>query len=147
MFIREVGREVKNCAVKVFEVESSLYSVNVVHNCVHIMLTHRHTLTAALCSRLTQKSHFTLVRSHCSCTSHGIVFNASRNLDGTGAWSQTTASGNVPCLSRSRCVVLVISKHGRVAGSQLMELAAKNIVLTQRLGAMEYTNTNSTAIF
>ena len=43
--------------------------------------THRHMLTAALCSRLTTKSHHTLVRLPCSCTSHGIVLNASRNLE------------------------------------------------------------------
>ena len=31
------------------------------------------------------KRHHTRVRSHCSCTSRGIVLNASRNLDGSGA--------------------------------------------------------------
>ena len=50
-------------------------------NCAHVIMTHRHMLTAAPCSRLATKSHHALVRSHCSCTSHGIVLNASRNLE------------------------------------------------------------------
>ena len=74
-------------------------------------------LTASLCSRLSTKSHQTTVGSHCSCTSHGLVLNASRNLDGSGAWSQTTTSGKVSGLSRSRGVVCVISKHGGFAGT------------------------------
>ena len=84
-------------------------------------LTHRDMLTSALCSRLTTKSHHTLVRLHCSCTSHGIVLDASRNLDGRGAWSQTTASGNVSCRSH----------HGMLAGS------VDGTELTQRLSAAE----------
>ena len=45
--------------------------------CAH----HDDTSTHVDCSaRLTTKSHHTLVRLHCSCTSHGIVLNASRNL-------------------------------------------------------------------
>ena len=52
----------------------SWYSVHFLHNCVRTMVTHRHLLTAALCSRLTDKSHHTCVRSHCSCAStwHGV---------------------------------------------------------------------------
>ena len=97
--------------------EYFLYSVHVHHKCVHIKMTHRHMLTAAPCSRLTKKSHHTLLRSHCSCTLHGIMLNAFRNLDGSGAWSQTAASGNVHCLSRPRDGFWVSSKYGRLARS------------------------------
>ena len=55
-----------------------MYSVHFFHICVHIMMTHRHMLTAALCSRPTEKNHHTLVRSHCSCTSHDIVLNVAK---------------------------------------------------------------------
>ena len=110
------------------------------------MMAHRHMSTAAPCSRLTQKSHHTLVRPHCSYTSHGIVLNASRNLDGNGAWSQTAASGNVPCLCRSRGAVLIISKHGRVAGSVDGTCCEEHRVdaETRVGGSSEYTATNST---
>ena len=46
-----------------------------------ITMTHRHFLTVALCSRLTERSRHTLVRSHCSCASQGIVLNVSRNWE------------------------------------------------------------------
>ena len=39
--------------------EASVYSAHFHHNCAHIMMTHRHLLTAALCSRLTTKSPHT----------------------------------------------------------------------------------------
>ena len=83
------------------------------HTVVHIMLTHRHMLTAAPCSRLTERSHHTSVRSLCSCAPHGAVLNASRNLK----VAEPGRRSSVPCLPRSRGFVLVISKHGRVAGS------------------------------
>ena len=83
----------------------SLCSVHVLHNCVHNM--HDDTSTHVDCSALLktdyQESSHTLVHSHCSCTSHGLVLNASRNLDGSGAWSQTTASEKT-CLV---CLALV----------------------------------------
>ena len=84
--------------------------------CAHHVDT-RHVLTAAHCSRLTAKNNHTSVRSHCRCASHGTVLIGSQNMDGGGAWSQTMASGNVPCLPCSRGVVLVSSKHGRIARS------------------------------
>ena len=87
------------------------------HTCVHITMGHRHLLTAAPCSRLTGKSHLTRLPLHCSCASHGTVLNASGNLDGSGAWSPTTASENVLCLSRPCAGVLVFSRHGSPAGT------------------------------
>ena len=109
-------------------------------------MTHRQMLTAALCSRLVTKSHRTLVRSHCSCTSHGIVFNAARNLDGSGAWSQTTARGNVPCLSRLRGDVWVLSKHERFAGTVVGTRGKERRVDTEtRDGGSIELNINSSA--
>ena len=112
-----------------------------------VLTPHRHMLTAALCSILTEKSHHTLVRSHSSRTSHGIVLNGSQNLDGGGAWSQTTASGNVPCLSRAFGVVLVISKRGRVAGTADGTCGEEPRVdaETRDGGGGELSDTNSTA--
>ena len=124
-----------------------MHHVHFLHNCVHIMMTRRHMLTAAPCSKLTTKNRHTLVRLHCRCTSHGIALNASRNLDGGGAWSQTTASGNVPCLSRSRGVVLVIKMHGVFAGTVDGSCGEDHRVDagTRDGGSRELSDTNSTA--
>ena len=130
----------RTCVLNLFP----LYSVHFHHNCVHIMMTHRYMLTAARCSRLTTKSRQTLVRLHCSCTSHGIVLNAPRNLDGSGAWSQTTARTRLVYLT----LVLVSGSTASMEGlqDQLMELAERNAELKQRLSAVENSelNINST---
>ena len=42
-----------------FDTPKSLYSVHCHHNCVHILMSHRHMLTVVPCSRLTTKSHHT----------------------------------------------------------------------------------------
>ena len=124
-----------------------LYSVYFSHTCVHIMMTHRHMLTPAPCLRLIERSHHTHVCSHCSCASHGIVLNASRNLDATGAWSQTTASGNGPFVPCSRGAVLVISDHGRVVGSVNGACGEEHRVdaETRDGESNEHSDTNSTA--
>ena len=82
----------------------SLYSVHFHHVCVHIMITNRHMLTEAPCSRLTTR----------------VITICPLALQLHITWhrvERVSKLGNVPCLSRPCGGVLVISKHGRLAGS------------------------------
>ena len=65
--------------------KASWCSVHFLHNCVqHMWRRSTHVDCCDLLNTDLQESSHTCPRSHCSCTSHGIVLNASRTLDGQG---------------------------------------------------------------
>ena len=75
-------------------------------------------LAAAPCSKTDQKeSSLTSPLTLAVARHMALCCTRLETLDGSGAWSQTTASGNVPCFSRPCVGVLVFSWHGRAAGS------------------------------
>ena len=109
-----------------------MYSVQFFHSlCAHPGDTSTHVDCSSLFETdHTESSHTCPLTRHITC----IALNASRNWDASGAWSQTMASGKVPCLAHPCVGVWVDSNHGSLQ-DQLMEAES-----TQRL-----FNTNSTA--